>query len=191
MPLLFRLPNLPMLRAALLGASCLLAATAMPDAHAQECSPPICKTFITREAFLAEAFGNTLPPTKTLELDDARQAQLATVFGRRYPQSRLRYWRANGRTAWIFDDLGKEGYQPTTSGFVVNRGAIETARVIFYKESRGEQVGELSFLKQLLGARAAGTGIDKTVDNISGATYSVKMMQRMARTALMLDTLAP
>ena len=179
-----------MLRAALLGAT-LLAALAVPDARAQECAPPICKTFIAREAFLAEAFGNTLPPVQTLDLDATRQSQLATVYGRKYPQARLRYWRANGRTAWIFDDIGKEGYQPTTSGFVVKGGAIETARVLFYKESRGEQVGELSFLKQLLGARASGTGIDKSVDNISGATYSVKLMQRMARTALQLDTMAP
>ena len=64
------------------------------------------------------------------------------------------------------------------------------ARVLFYKESRGEQVGELSFLHQLLGARASGEGLDRSVDNISGATYSVKLMQRMARTALMFDELA-
>lgn len=177
-------------RAALFGAA-VLSAVPVFQAQAQECAPPICKTFITREAFLAEAFGNAVPPAQTLDLDATRQAQLATVYGRKYPQARLRYWRANGRTAWIFDDIGKEGYQPTTSGFVVKAGTIEAARVLFYKESRGEQVGEASFLKQLLGAKAAGGGIDKSVDNISGATYSVKLMQRMARTALMLDTLAP
>jgi hypothetical protein len=160
-------------------------------AAADECPPIICKTFITREAFLAEAFGNQLPPAQILELDDAKHAQLTPIFGRRFPQARLRYWRGeDGRTAWIFDDIGKEGYQPTTSGFVVNGGAVEMARVLFYKESRGEQVGELSFLHQLLGARANGGGLDRSVDNISGATYSVKLMQRMARTALMLDVLA-
>jgi hypothetical protein len=39
-------------------------------------------------------------------------------------------------------------------------------------------------------ARASGEGLDRSVDNISGATYSVKLMQRMARTALMFDELA-
>ncbi|HSW13135.1 MAG TPA: FMN-binding protein [Solimonas sp.] len=150
----------------------------------------IYKTFQTPEAFLAEAFGATPPPAQTLDLDDAKQSQLATVFGRRYPQARLRYWRAAGRTAWIFDDVGKEGYVPTTAGFVVQNGAIDFARVLVYRESRGEQVAERSFLQQLAGAKAAGAAIDRKVDNISGATYSVKMMQRMARTALTLDSLA-
>ena len=45
------------------------------------------------------------------------------IYGRSFPQRRLHYWRAaDGRTAWIFDDIGKEGYQPTTSGFVVKDG---------------------------------------------------------------------
>lgn len=159
---------------------------------AQECPPVICITFISREAFLAEAFGATPPAPQVLELDDARQAALQPVYGRRFPQRRLHYWRAaDGRTAWIFDDIGKEGYQPTTAGFVIKDDTVLAARVLFYKESRGEQVGEASFLQQLLGARAAGTGIDRVPDNIAGATYSVVLMQRMAATALKLDTLAP
>jgi fructose-specific component phosphotransferase system IIB-like protein len=174
-------------RQLLRGVLALLAATAGGRGLA---AIDIYKTFQTPEAFLAETFGAAVPPPQTLELDDAKQAQLATVFGRRYPQARLRYWRANGRSAWIFDDIGKEGYVPTTAGFVVKGGAIDFARVLIYRESRGEQVAERSFLQQLAGARAAGAGIDRKVDNISGATYSVKMMQRMARTALTLDSLA-
>lgn len=164
---------------------------AAPTVQAQECSPPICITFITREAFIAEAFGKEQPTVQTLDLGGDGQSQLQAVFGRQFPQARVRYWRgADGRTAWIFDDIGKKGYQPTTSGFVVKDGAIQRARVLFYKESRGEQVGEESFLSQLAGAHANGSALDRTVDNISGATISVKMMERMARTALMLDQLA-
>lgn len=175
------------LRRSLLAAA--LLSVPFADALAEECPPVICKIFITREAFLAEAFGATLPPAQVLEIDGAAQSQLTPIYGRKFPQSRLRYWRADGKTVWIFDDIGKEGYQPTTSGFVVSNNTIQSARVIFYKESRGEQVGELSFLNQLVGAHAAGAGLDKSVDSISGATYSVKLMQRMARTALLLDTL--
>lgn len=177
----------------MLATALIVAATSLTPAPAlaQECPAIICKTFITREAFLAEAFGPTLPPTQSLDLDEAKHARLTPIYGRKFPQARLRYWRGeDGRTAWIFDDIGKEGYQPTTSGFVVKDGAIESARVLFYKESRGEQVAEPSFLHQLLGARANGGDLDRSVDNISGATYSVKLMQRMARTALMFDELA-
>jgi hypothetical protein len=149
----------------------------------------LSKTFQTPEAFLAEVFAGAPPPAQTLDLDSTKQGQVRSVFGRAYPQARLRYWKAGGRSAWIFDDIGKEGYVPTTAAFVVKDQAIESARVLIYRESRGEQVGEPSFLKQLAGARAAGGALDRKVDNISGATLSVKMMQRMARTALVFDSL--
>lgn len=139
---------------------------------------------IKPEEFLAEIFGPELPPAQTVAVSGNVAALIQPL------PARLRYWRANGRTVWIFDELGKQGYQPTTCGFVVKDAAIEQAKVLIYRESRGEQVGQPSFLQQLAGARAVGASLDKPVDNISGATYSVKMMQRMARTALMLNELA-
>ena len=139
---------------------------------------------IKPEVFLEEVFGAEVPVAQSVAVS-GNVAQLIQPL----PQ-RMRYWRANGRTAWIFDELGKTGYQPTTCGFVVKDKSIERAKVLVYRESRGEQVGQPSFLQQLVGAKAAGGSIDRSVDNISGATYSVKMMQRMARTALMLDELA-
>ncbi len=131
-------------------------------------------TYQTPEAFIQEAFAGAPPPLKVLE----------------YEGKKLRYWRVNGRSAWILDDLGKPGYQLTTAGFVVKGGVIEVAKVLIYRESRGEQVADASFLKQLLGAKLAGAQIDRHVDNISGATLSVQMMQRMAATALKLDAIA-
>jgi len=146
-------------------------------------------TFLTPEAFLSQAFGASAPAAQLMELDGNKQAQLAAVFGKSYPQGRLRYWKANGKTAWILEDVGKPGYQLTTAGFVVKAGAIEAARVLVYRESRGEQVGEASFLKQFEGAHLNGAALDRTIDNISGATLSVLMMQRMARAAIKLDSL--
>lgn len=147
------------------------------------------KTFQTPEAFLAEVFEGAPPAPKVLNIGQAEQRRIQPVFGRSFPQSRLRYWEKDGKTAWIFDAIGKEGYVPTTSGFVVSRGVLEHLRVLVYRESRGEQVGEPSFLKQLTGSRARGNDVDKPVDNISGATLSVLMMKRMARTAIELDAL--
>lgn len=147
-------------------------------------------TFQTPTAFLTEVFGSTPPPPKVLVLDAAAQSKLAAAFGRAYPQAQLRYWKADGRSAWILDDIGKVGYQLTTSGFVVKDGSIDSARVLIYRESRGEQIAEASWLKKIAGAKLAGARLDKTVDNISGATLSVKMMERMAATALVLDSMA-
>lgn len=146
-------------------------------------------TYQTPAAFLAEAFG-TPPAPSVLAIDAAMQAQITAAFGRAYPQSQLRYWKANGRSAWILDDIGKKGYQITTSGFVVKDKSIDFARVLIYRESRGEQIAEASWLKKLTGRKLAGAALDQEVDNVSGATLSVKMMQRMAAAALVLDSLA-
>ena len=136
------------------------------------------------EVFLEEVFGAEVPPAATVGVSGNPASLMQPL------PARMRYWRANGKTVWIFDEIGKVGYLPTTCGFVVHDGAIERAKVLVYRESRGDQIGQPSFLQQLVGAKAAGGGIDKPVDNISGSTYSVKLMQRMARTALALDQMA-
>lgn len=141
------------------------------------------------EEFLQEHLGPDTPPPQVLEIDSAAQERLRAVYGRPFPKPRLHYWAADGKTAWIFDDLGKEGYQPTTSGFVVEDGKIVAVRVLTYRESRGEEVGEGFFLEQIEGARAEGQSLDQPVDNISGATESVEMMKRMALTAITFDSL--
>jgi len=141
------------------------------------------------EEFLEQHFGPEPPPPQVLEIDSDAQQQIRTVYGRPFPKPRLYYWAADGKTAWIFDDIGKEGYQPTTTGFVVEDGKIDAVRVLTYRESRGEEVGEGFFLEQIEGARAEGQSLDQPVDNISGATESVEMMKRMALTAITFDSL--
>ncbi len=148
------------------------------------------KTFQTPDVFLAEMFDNKVPAPVVLNLDAKAQQEISTVFNRPFPSQRVRYWKDANKTVWVFDDIGKEGYVPTTSGFSVSNGAIKTARVLIYRESRGEQVAEPSFLKQLEGAKASGRELSNKVDNITGATLSVQMMERMARTAITLDALS-
>lgn len=150
-----------------------LMATALvaPMARAGE---SLWTTYQTPEAFIAEAFRGNPPPPKVAS----------------GPSGPVHYWRANGRTAWVIEDIGKQGYQVTTAGFITKGGAIESAKVLVYRESRGEQVAEPSFLQKFMGARLAGGQLDRNIDNISGATLSVQMMQRMARTVLALDATA-
>lgn len=147
------------------------------------------KTFQTPEVFLSEVFNNEVPAPKLLVLNSASQSKISAVFNRSFPQQRIRYWEDGEKTVWIFDDIGKEGYVPTTSGFVINNGVVEASKVLIYRESRGEQIAEPSFLDQINGSKAAGNNLDKPIDNITGATLSVNMMKRMARTAITLDSL--
>ena len=140
----------------------------------------------TPDAFLAEAFGTQTPSPQTLWLDDKAQAALRPIFNHLYPQARLHYWRSGTRSAWILDDTGKEF--PITAGFVVDGGAMKLARVLTYRESRGDEIRYPAFLKQFVGVSLAGDRLQPQIDGISGATLSVASMQRMARAAL---TLAP
>lgn len=172
------------LRRCVLRAICALPLAALASRVGAADMSQFYKFNVKPELFLAEVFGPQLPPAQTVAVPGNVAALIQPL-----PQ-RLRYWRSEGKTVWIFDELGKEGYQPTTCAFVVRDDSIERAKVLIYRESRGEQVGQPSFLQQLVGAKVTGGGIDKSVDNISGATYSVKMMERMARAALMLNQLA-
>lgn len=139
------------------------------------------------EDFLREAFPEKPPLVQSLWLDDAIQARLKPILEHSYPAARLRYWRIQNRTAWILEDVGKEF--PITAGFVVNDGAIETARVLIYRESRGDEIRYPRFLKQFSGARLRDGELAQDIDGISGATLSVAAMKRMARAALLLTSL--
>jgi hypothetical protein len=150
----------------------------------------------TREDFLSEVFGAP-PPAQVLWLDSSVQDGLKGVLGHPYGQARLRYWRKDGKTVWILDEIGKE--YPITAAFVVEKDAqrdaqkdaIDMARVLVYRESRGMEVRYPAFLRQFAGARLQDGRLSKPIDGISGATLSVQSMQRMARAALLLNGHAP
>lgn len=144
--------------------------------------------YLPPEQFIREAFSKT-PPPQFLWLDAATQARVQAALGHSYPQARIRYWRGENKSLWVLDEIGKE--YPITAGFVVKGGVLEAARVLVYRESRGDEVRYPAFLEQFHGARLVDGKLDKRIDSISGASMSVDAMQRMARTALTLDALAP
>ncbi len=146
-------------------------------------------TYLAPENFLHEVFAGSSPATQYLWLDGAAQTKLKAIFGHPYPQARLRYWRAGGKTAWILEDIGKEF--PITAGFVVKDHALAGVRVLIYREARGDEIHLPAFLKQFDGTRLQDGHLDPGIDGISGATMSVGAMQRMARAALTLNALAP
>lgn len=141
------------------------------------------------EDFVREAFSDAPPKPKLLWLDAHAQQQLSAIFTHPYPQARLRYWRTPARTVWILEDIGKE--YPITAGFIVAGGQIKDARVLIYRETRGEEIHYPAFLRQFQGATLKDDALSTRIDGISGATLSVWAMQRMARAALTLDGLAP
>jgi FMN-binding protein len=136
-------------------------------------------------AFIAEVFGAT-PAPKVLWLTKEFQAQAAAILGHPPVQLRHRYWSDARKSVWILEETGKE--ELITAGFVVIDGRIDHVRVLVYRESRGQEVRQSSFLKQFKDAKLARDDrLDRNIDGIVGATLSVAAMERMARLALFFD----
>lgn len=145
--------------------------------------------YLPPEQFLVEAGGSPVPKPEILWLTKDIAAQAARILGHAPAQLRQRYWTTRGKTAWMLEEIGKE--EPISAGFVVENGKIVQARVLVYRESRGGEIRYPAFLKQYEGASLmADDRLDRSIDGISGATLSVRAMERMARLALYFDRLS-
>jgi hypothetical protein len=126
-----------------------------------------------------------VPEAGVLWLRDALRTTSTAILGHPYPGLRIRYWLRDGRTAWILEEVGKE--KPITVGLVVSDGAIELVRVLAFRESRGWEVRYPFFTDQFRGIRLTDEhALDRSVDGISGATLSVRALEKLARLALYL-----
>lgn len=144
----------------------------------------------TQESFLAEVFSNEIPKPQVIWPDNTLKKTIKNILGHSYKSLRIRYWKNKNRTAWILDEIGKE--KPITTGIVVNNKKIELVRVLIFRESRGWEVRHSFFTEQFNEAALKGTEadkieLDKNIDNISGATLSVRAVTKLARLALLLD----
>ncbi len=136
-------------------------------------------------AFIRESLPSA-PQPRTLWLTAPIQKELAAILGHPPAQLRMRYFLEGNKSAWVLDEIGKE--ESITAGFVVSGGCIEHARVLVFRESRGDEVRYPAFLAQFRGAALVKDNrLSRDIDGISGATLSVSAMERMARAALYLD----
>jgi hypothetical protein len=70
---------------------------------------------------------------------------------------------------------------------VINDSRIESVNVLIFRESRGWEVRYPFFTDQFSDATLEENNqLDRHIDGISGATLSVKAMEKMARLALLL-----
>lgn len=150
--------------------------------------PPVAEAegvYLTPDEFRTQAFGGAESTPQTLWLSAPLKDAAAEILGHPFAQLRVRYWRHGDRTAWMIDEIGKT--HPITIGVVVEQGAVVAIRVLEFRESRGEEVRLPFFTDQFVGAGLrAGDGreLDRGIDGITGATLSVRAMQRVARLAL-------
>ena len=138
------------------------------------------------DEFINEVFDNKPPKTEVLWLDKDLKQQIVEILDHKYKGLRVRYWRQEKRSAWILDEIGKE--KLITTGIVINKGKIELVKVLVFRESRGWEVRHDFFTDQFKHVTLKEDHqLDKTIDNISGATLSVRAVRKLAQIALLLD----
>ena len=146
--------------------------------------------FLTTEAFLQQAFTAAVtcgaaPRSQSLIVSRELRAQIEAAFDRRFSPLKVEYWSAGPTTAWIFDEIGRT--EPITIGVAVTDGKVDLVRVLVYRESRGYEVRQPYFTEQFAGAAlAADSSLDRHVDGITGATLSVRAVNRAVDLALFL-----
>ncbi len=142
-------------------------------------------TYKTRQVFLKENFSGRIPALQTIWLRGALKEQVNAILDHPYGKLRVKYWLAGQRSAWVLDEIGKE--KPITTGVIITNGRISKVEILAFRESRGWEIKYPFFLRQFLNASLrANNQLDKNIDGITGATLSVRAVNKLSRIALLL-----
>ena len=140
------------------------------------------------DEFINQVFNNEPPKAGILWLDKTIKKQIVEILDHKYKGLRVRYWQQDKKSAWILEEIGKE--KLITTGIVINNDKIELVKVLVFRESRGWEVRHDFFTDQFKHAALKPEDtqrLDKSIDNISGATLSVRAIRKLATIALLLD----
>ena len=141
---------------------------------------------IAPEDFLQRVFAGAEPESQTVWLTGDKQDIATQILGHKPDYLRLRFWQLDEKKAWIIDEIGKT--EPITIGIVVEGNTIADIQVLAFRESRGWEIKHDFFTRQF-----HGVGLDSrrrlnaNIDGISGATLSVRAMNKVSRLVLYLS----
>ncbi len=136
--------------------------------------------------FILQAFNDEPPKPAILWLKKDLKKQITKILDHKYKGLRIRYWKKNKMSAWILEEIGKE--KLITVGIVINNQMIERVKILAFRESRGWEVRHDFFTNQFKKAKLkTNHQLNLNIDNISGATLSVRAIRKLARISLLLD----
>ena len=139
--------------------------------------------YLSQQAFLQQAFGETSPQVKTLWLKNDLKPAVSEILGHPYPGLRVRYWVNDQRSAWVLEEIGKE--RPITIGVILDGGQIHEVSILAFRESRGWEVKYPFFTDQFKGlSLTEEQQLSDHIDGVTGATLSVRAVTKVARLAL-------
>lgn len=147
------------------------------------------EVYLTPEKFINKSFSDQ-PEQHYFWLTKPHKAKVSTILGRKPSQIRIKYWGKGAQTAWILEEIGKE--QPITVGITIEKDRIKSLNVLIYRESRGYEVKQSFFTEQYIGATLDNQlDLSQNIDGITGATLSVRALNKLARVALYLHQQSP
>ncbi len=156
----------------------LLALSASPQALAKG-------TYLTLPQLLGEWFPSG-HEARTLWLSNEQKQQAQELISYDLRQARVKYWTHNGHNLWVLSETGKE--KPITFAVRTHQGVIERIEVMVFREIRGDEIRLPVFTAQFAQLQLTDDGeLSGHIDGISGATYSVRSMEKVAKLALLLD----
>lgn len=143
-------------------------------------------TYLTQDALIEQVFAGEQPQLKTLWLTKEQKEQIKIVTGTHSVASRVRYQALKGKRLWILNEIGKE--RPITFGLVTQDEALIRIEVMVFRETRGDEIRSANYVKQYQGQKLnQNHQFTLPIDGISGATYSVNSMKKVAKKALLLN----
>lgn len=141
--------------------------------------------YLSTAEFLDGAYPDGPPAARQLWVSGDLRDAVERAIGHRFGQLRVRYWYDGETSAWILEEIGKE--LPITIGIAVRDKAIDSVRILEFREIRGWEVRYPFFTDQFHAATLTDDGdLDRNIDGITGATLSVHAVKRMARAALLM-----
>lgn len=144
-------------------------------------------TYFTLDQIQQDVFPEATPAaSKALWLKPEQKQAIASVLQRPFHKARIKYWHGGDRNLWVLSEIGKE--KPITFAVITRGGVLERIEVMAFREVRGDEIRmpayTAQFREQTLTTEKE---LSNSVDGISGATYSVRSMKKVAKLALLLD----
>lgn len=139
--------------------------------------------YMDQTSFLAQAFADDIPPAQKYWLKNEDDDVAQRIMGHSLDALRIRYWAKGTKSVWILDEIGK--LKPITIGVVIDNNTIASLNILAFRESRGWEIKLPFFTSQFIGLSLTNNyELSDHIDNITGATLSVRAATNVASMAL-------
>jgi hypothetical protein len=148
--------------------------------------PALSEQYQSQDDFLQEVFSGQPPKPNLLWISKTLKPQVSEILQHKPGFLRTRYWQQDTLSVWILKEIGKT--EPITVGVIIENNKITNVKVLAFHESRGWEVKHDFFTDQFKeNILTSDFRLQNSIDGISGATLSVRALNKIARLALLFN----